>query len=120
MYKNYRILSIIPARGGSKGIPHKNILNLNGKPLIEYTIESSLGSRFIDYTFVSTDDKEIASIATKAGAQVPFLRSGELALDTSKTIDAVLYSVNNLKVKETGALPWPISPKNRLSNSLPT
>lgn len=97
MYNDKRLLAIIPARGGSKGIPHKNIIDLDGKPLIEYTIDASIHSNYIDYTFVSTDDVEIATIAKNAGAKVPFLRPVELALDTSKTIDAVLYSVRKLE-----------------------
>lgn len=97
MYRESRILAFIPARGGSKGIPHKNIIYLGGKPLIEYTIEAALQSRYIDYVFVSTDDCEIASISKDAGANVPFFRPDELAQDTSKTIDAVLHSVRKLE-----------------------
>lgn len=97
MYDDKMILGIIPARGGSKGIPHKNIINICGKPLIAYTIEAGLGSKYIDYLMVSTDDKEIADASKKHGAEVPFLRPSELAADTSKTIDAVLHGLNTLK-----------------------
>lgn len=96
MYKENKILAIIPARGGSKGIPRKNIINLVGKPLIEYTIEAARKSEYIDCVFVSTEDEEIASISERAGAYVPFFRPKELALDTSKTIDAIMYSIRNL------------------------
>lgn len=96
MFKARKILAIIPARGGSKGIPHKNIIDLCGKPLISYTIESALNSKYIDYVMVSTDDNEIADIARKYGAEVPFMRPDELATDTSKTIDAILHAVDAL------------------------
>lgn len=102
MYNNKRILALIPARGGSKGIPHKNITILAGKPLIQYTIDAALQSKYIDCVLVSTDDEEIARVARDGGAQVPFLRPPELASDTAKTIDAVLHAVNTLrKASET-------------------
>ncbi|MCR5420660.1 MAG: acylneuraminate cytidylyltransferase family protein [Lachnospiraceae bacterium] len=97
MYNNKRILGLIPARGGSKGIPHKNIIDLCGKPLISYSIEAGLKSKYIDSVIVSTDDKEIAAISRSYGAEVPFMRPEELAADTSKTIDAILHAVNSLK-----------------------
>ena len=68
------ILAIIPARGGSKGIPHKNIQNLAGKPLIAYTIIAAKKSKLIDKIVVSTDDKKIAKISEAYGIEVPFLR----------------------------------------------
>lgn len=91
------ILAVIPARGGSKGIPHKNIIDLCGKPLIAYTIEAALKSKYIDYVLVSTDDEQIASVAKKYRAQVPFMRPAELASDTARTLDAILHSINTLK-----------------------
>jgi len=97
MYRDKRIIAIIPARGGSKGIPHKNIINLCGKPLISYSIDASLKSKYIDYVMVSTDDEKIADVARKYGAQVPFMRPEELAADTSKTIDAILHVLDELK-----------------------
>ena len=97
MFDNRRILAVIPARGGSKGIPHKNIIDLCGKPLIAYTIEAAINSKYIDYVMVSTDDDEIANIALKYGAQVPFMRPTELASDTAKTIDAILHCISSLK-----------------------
>lgn len=78
-----KIISIIPARGGSKGIPKKNIVDVNGQPLISYTILDSLKCKSIEETFVSTDDIEIASIARQYGATVPFLRPKEYATDIS-------------------------------------
>lgn len=97
MFKNQRILAVIPARGGSKGIPHKNIINFCGKPLISYTIEAALGSKYIDYVIVSTDDEEIAKVSIECGAEVPFMRPVELATDTSKTIDSVIYTIRMLR-----------------------
>ena len=99
MYKGKKILGIIPARGGSKGIPHKNIIDLCGKPLISYTIEAGLDSKYIDYLIVSTDSQKIAETSEKAGAEVPFMRPAELASDTAKTVDAVVHAIKTLKEK---------------------
>jgi CMP-N-acetylneuraminic acid synthetase len=96
MYNNQRILAIIPARGGSKGIPNKNITDLCGKPLIAYSILAAKKSQYIDDVIVSTDSEKIQSIASKHGASVPFLRPNELASDTAKTIDAMLYTIEEL------------------------
>lgn len=97
MYKGKRILAIIPARGGSKGIKGKNIKLLNGKPLLVYSIEAALQCSYIDYVLVSTDSEEIADCGKKYGAQVPFLRPEELATDEAKTIDALLHGIQKLK-----------------------
>lgn len=77
-----KIVAIIPARGGSKRIPKKNIRNFCGKPLIAWTILGALKSKYLDRVIVSTDDKKIAEIAKKYGAEVPFLRPAELAIPT--------------------------------------
>jgi CMP-N-acetylneuraminic acid synthetase len=92
--KDKEILSIIPARGGSKGLPRKNIKPLLGKPLIAWTIEQALNSKYIDKVVVSTDDEEIAEISKEYGAEVPFLRPKELARDDSPTIDAIMHAIN--------------------------
>lgn len=97
MYLDKKILGIIPARGGSKGIPRKNILPINGRPLIDYTIRAALDCKWIDKVIVSTDDDEIASVALNCGAEVPFLRPKVLASDDAKTIDAVLYTIKALR-----------------------
>lgn len=97
MYQNKKIIAIIPARGGSKGIPNKNIIDLCGKPLIAYSIQSAKESNYIDDIIVSTDSQAIADISLQYGAAVPFLRPAELALDTSKTIDCMLYTIENMK-----------------------
>ncbi len=89
-----KILGLIPARGGSKGIPQKNRKELVGKPLIVYSIESALKSQMIDHLMVSTDDEMIRDISEKAGAIVPFLRPAELASDQSPTIDTVIHTLH--------------------------
>lgn len=97
MYKNKKILALIPARGGSKGLPKKNIRLLLGKPLIAWTIEQALASKYLDKIVVSTDDEQIAGISRKYGAEVPFMRPEELARDNSPTIDAILDALNRLE-----------------------
>lgn len=97
MYKGKKILGLIPARGGSKGIPSKNIIEIYGKPLIQYSIECAKGSKYLDRTIISTDDTKIKDVAVRCGGDVPFMRPPELALDTSKTIDAVVHAINWLK-----------------------
>lgn len=87
-------LAIIPARGGSKRIPRKNILPFAGKPIIEYAIQAALASGLFDEVMVSTDDQEIATIAKNAGAAVPFFRSDANSNDTATTV-AVLLEVLN-------------------------
>ncbi len=93
MIQDKTILAIIPARGGSKGLPRKNILPLLGKPLIAWTIKQALASKYLDKVMVSTDDEEIARIAKDHGAEVPFLRPPELATDTAKTIDVIYHAL---------------------------
>ncbi len=94
MFKNNTILALIPARGGSKGLPGKNILPLDGKPLIAWSIEQALQSNMCDKIVVSTDDEEIAKTARQYGAEVPFLRLRELAADHAKGIDVVLHAMD--------------------------
>jgi len=86
-------LAIIPARGGSKRIPRKNIKQFLGKPIIAYSVQAALDSGLFDEVMVSTDDEEIASIAREAGAQVPFFRSQENANDYATLADVVLEVV---------------------------
>ena len=93
------VLAIIPARGGSKGIPGKNIREFAGKPLIAHSIEASLKCPLVSRTVVSTDDDKIAEISTARGAQV-IRRPDDLATDTSLVIDAIKYTVR--KVEEEG------------------
>lgn len=93
MINGKRILALIPARGGSKGIKNKNIIDLCGKPLISYTIEAAKESRYIDSVIVSTDSEKIAEVAISCGADVPFLRPAAFALDTSTTIETVCHAI---------------------------
>lgn len=88
-----RILGIIPARGGSKGVPGKNIKLLNGKPLLQYTAEIAVESKYLTSVILSSDDKQIITVAKSLGIQVPFLRPEELALDTTPTIDAIIHAL---------------------------
>lgn len=97
MYNNKKFLAIIPARGGSKGLPGKNIKNLNGKPLIAYSIEAAIEANIFDKIIVSTDSEEIAKIALKYGAEVPFLRPRELATDNANSMDALFHAIEFLK-----------------------
>ena len=90
------MIAIIPARGGSKGLPGKNIRNLAGKPLICHTISAALKAKSITRVIVSTDDANIASIAEGCGAEVPFMRPDELASDNSLAIDSYLYTIDRL------------------------
>lgn len=92
-----KVLAIIPARGGSKGIPRKNIRDLCGKPLIAYTIDVALKSELIDRVVVSTEDEEIAKISKSFGADVPFLRPKEMAHDRSSVGDGISFTVNKLR-----------------------
>ena len=97
---NKKILGIIPARGGSKSIPRKNIKLFAGKPLINWSIETGLKSGILDRLIVSTDDQEIADIGKAAGAEIPFLRPAELAEDTTPTLSVLQHAVTSLKEKE--------------------
>lgn len=97
MYNNQKILALILARGGSKGLPRKNVKILNGKPLIAWSIEQGKQSKYIDKVVVSTEDKEIADVSKKYGADVPFYRPKELASDTASSMDAVFHAINWLE-----------------------
>ncbi|WP_350655087.1 pseudaminic acid cytidylyltransferase [Pseudoalteromonas sp. D48-MNA-CIBAN-0056] len=93
-------IAIIPARGGSKRIPRKNIKEFHGKPMIAYSIEAALDSRCFDKVIVSTDDAEIADIAIKYGAEVPFMRPANIADDYATTLDVVKHAVEFTKLQE--------------------
>jgi len=91
------VLAIIPARGGSKGIPRKNLVEICGKPLVAYSIEAALKARAIDRVVVSTDDEDIAHVSRSFGAEVPFLRPKEMATDRSTIGEAIEFTVKNLR-----------------------
>ena len=96
-----KVLCVIPARGGSKGLPRKNVLPLRGRPLITHTIQAALDSKVLDVVLVSTDDDEIAEIVKEAGAEVPFLRPAQIADDLATT-EAVLEHALITYEKMTG------------------
>lgn len=100
MKDNHTILALIPARKGSKGILNKNIKTLAGQPLIYYTIQAALHSRYIDRVIVSTDSEEIARIARTHGADVPFLRPAQFAADHSPTHDTILHTLHSLNQEQ--------------------
>jgi CMP-N,N'-diacetyllegionaminic acid synthase len=104
------ILGIIPARGGSKGIPRKNMRPLQGQPLIAWTIESALRSAALDALIVSTDDEEIAAVARASGAQVPFMRPARLAQDDTPGVDPVLHAIEQLPQYHAVGMLQPTSP----------
>ncbi len=95
--KSYKILAIIPARGGSKGIRKKNIQKLLGKPLISYTITAAKNTKSINKIIVSTDDNEIKKISQNIGAEVPFLRPKQISKDTSSTIEVIKHALKFLE-----------------------
>jgi CMP-N,N'-diacetyllegionaminic acid synthase len=94
------MIAIIPARGGSKGLPGKNTKLLSGLPLICYSINAALKSSLVDRVIVSTEDNEIASIAKDCGAEVPFIRPANLSSDTSLAIDTYLHAVDFIAMQD--------------------
>ncbi len=90
------VLAVIPARGGSKGVPGKNLRPLHGRPLLGWTVEHALQATRVDRVVVSTDDERIASAARVAGAEVPFMRPAELARDDTPTEPVVLHALTEL------------------------
>lgn len=114
MYKNKKILALIPARGGSKRLPKKNIKFFLGKPLIAWTIKQANNSKYVDRVIVSTDDDEIAEISKRYGSEVPFLRPENLATDDAKGIAPVLHAIdwcrNNDTIYDILILLQPTSP----------
>ncbi len=102
MIRSLNVVAVIPARGGSKGLPGKNVIDLCGKPLIAYTIEAALQSKYIDRVVVSTDAPHIAKIARRYGAEVPFLRPRSLALDTAHTPPVIIHAIRFLEKHSYG------------------
>ena len=99
MINGKTILAIIAARGGSKGVPYKNIRDLAGKPLIAWTIEAAKKSQYIDRLILSSDDVQIIKVAREWGCEVPFVRPAELAQDDTPGIEPVLHAINTLEHK---------------------
>jgi CMP-N,N'-diacetyllegionaminic acid synthase len=97
MSDHFNVLGVIPARGGSKGIPRKNLVDLAGKPLIAYTIEASLRSRSVNRLVVSTEDDEIARVSAQYGAAVPFKRPPELSTDHTHSLPVVQHALTTME-----------------------
>lgn len=103
-------LGIIPARGGSKGVPRKNIRKVRGRPLIGWTIDAARQSKYLDRVVVSTDDPEIVDVARSLGADVPFLRPAELARDETPGVAPALHAIETLPGHAWVVLLQPTSP----------
>ena len=99
MYKNKKIIAIIPARKGSKRLINKNIRSLNCKPLIEWTIKTALASKFLDKIFVSTDSKKIRDISINLGLEIPFMRPRNLSGDKSPTWELIIDTLDKFRKK---------------------
>lgn len=109
MYHSKTFLAIIPARGGSKRLPRKNVLDLAGKPLMAWSIEAGLNSKYVDKVIVTSDDEEVLKISKKFGAEI-IKRPKELANDTSATFDTIKHTIENLERYEFIVLLQPTSP----------
>ena len=110
MIQNKSVLAIIPARGGSKGVPRKNIRLVRGRPLIAHTIDAALSSVYVDRLILSTDDDEIAEVASQYGCEVPFMREPELANDTATSNEVILDVLNRCPGYDYLVLLQPTSP----------
>ncbi|MFD2705613.1 acylneuraminate cytidylyltransferase family protein [Salibacterium lacus] len=108
--KTKKILAIIPARGGSKGVPRKNIRYLADKPLIAWTIEEAKKSKYIDRLILSSEDQEIISVASRYDCEVPFIRPQTLAEDNTPGINPVIHALNELPGYDVVVLLQPTSP----------
>src|SRR5262249_30378594 len=93
MIGRYTVLAVIPARGGSKGVPQKNIRTVGGRPLIAWTIEAAKGSRYLDRVVLSSDDRKIIDVAESYGCDIPFVRPAELATDEADSMSVVRHAI---------------------------
>lgn len=126
MINGKRVIAIIPARGGSKGLPGKNIKELCGKPLIAWSIEAGLASKYIDEVMVTTDSEEIARISRDFGATVPFIRPAELASDTATSFDTLKHAIDHYKNEKNETFEYvvlleptsPLRDKNDIDKSI--
>lgn len=101
MINNRKVIAVIPARGGSKRLPRKNVLPLKGKPLIAWSIAAGLDSNYVDQVIVSTDCDEIASVARQYGAEIPFMRPANIAGDTASTDSVILHLLSKLSANDS-------------------
>jgi CMP-N,N'-diacetyllegionaminic acid synthase len=104
------VLALITARGGSKGVPGKNILTIGGKPLLQWTIDAARGSRYVDRVVLSSDDAAIIAVARDGGCEVPFVRPAALATDSASSMDVVLDALDRLQFSGLLVLLQPTSP----------
>lgn len=116
MINDRKVLGIIPARGGSKGVPRKNIREVAGKPLIAWTIEEAKKSKYIDRLILSTEDDEIISIAQEWGCDVPFVRPAELSQDDTPGIEPVIHAIQLLPGYDYVVLLQPTSPLRKVED----
>jgi CMP-N,N'-diacetyllegionaminic acid synthase len=105
-----KVLAVIPARGGSKGLPGKNVLEVGGRPLLAFSVEAAKTSGVIDHVILSSDDDDIIAVAKKCGCDVPFRRPPELATDSAATIDVVLHALDQMAGYDVVVLLQPTSP----------
>lgn len=110
MIGDRKVLAVIPARGGSKGLPHKNTMQVDGRPLLAWTVKAARGARHIDRVVLSSDDEAIMDTARDCGCEVPFRRPAALATDTATTIDVVLHALDALPGYGVIVLLQPTSP----------
>ena len=110
MINDHSVLGVILARGGSKGLPRKNVRDLAGKPLIAWTIEAGHESEYLDRLILSSDDEEIMEVAEEYGCEVPFRRPAELAQDDTPSMDALLHAMDQVPEYDYVVLLQPTSP----------
>lgn len=96
MIANKKVLAVIPARGGSKGLPGKNVRPLAGKPLLAWSVEAARASKYVDRVVLSSDDPEIMAVARAAGCEVPFTRPADLATDSARVQDVIIHALDSL------------------------
>jgi len=117
MIKDKTVLAIIPARGGSKGVPLKNIRDVGGKPLIAWTIMEGKKSKYIDRLILSSEDERIINVAKKLGCEVPFTRPSSLAQDETPSIDVIVHAVQTIPEKyDYIVLLQPTSPLRKVTD----
>ena len=110
MIGNLRVLAVVPARGGSKGVPNKNIRQVAGRPLLAWTLDAAADSRYLDRVVVSSDDPAIIAVTWELGGEAPFVRPAELALDETPGIDPVLHALQQVPGYDLVVLLQPTSP----------